>query len=119
MPYEEDPSQGKDRPVLVIGRVTVYLLAVPLTSKDHDRDKEQEEAVEERRRDYKTELQELVQRRSNQTLHYEMIGATGPDHAKLFTCAVLLNGQTAGTGTGKSKKEAEQAAARAALQALQ
>ena len=82
-------------------------------------DKEQEEAVEERRRDYKTELQELVQRRSNQTLHYEMIGATGPDHAKLFTCAVLLNGQTAGTGTGKSKKEAEQAAARAALQALQ
>ena len=82
-------------------------------------DKEQEEAVEERRRDYKTELQELVQRRSNQTLHYEMIGATGPDHAKLFTCAVLLNGQMAGTGTGKSKKEAEQAAARAALQALQ
>ena len=80
-------------------------------------DKEQEEAVEERRRDYKTELQELVQRRSNQTLHYEMIGATGPDHAKLFTCAVLLNGQMAGTGTGKSKKEAEQAAARAALQA--
>ena len=78
-------------------------------------DKEQEEAVEERRRDYKTELQELVQRRSNQTLHYEMIGASGPDHAKLFTCAVLLNGQEAGTGTGKSKKEAEQAAARAAL----
>ena len=73
-------------------------------------DVEREEVVEERRRDYKTELQELVQRRSNQTLHYEMIGATGPDHAKLFTCAVLLNGQMAGTGTGKSKKEAEQAA---------
>ena len=36
-----------------------------------------------------------------------------------YICAVLLNGQTAGTGTGKSKKEAEQAAARAALQALQ
>ena len=81
-------------------------------------DKEQEEAVEERRRDYKTELQELVQRRSNQTLHYEMIGATGPDHARQFTCAVLLNGETAGTGTGRSKKEAEQSAAKAALQAL-
>lgn len=81
-------------------------------------DKEQEEAVEERRRDYKTELQELVQRRSNQTLHYEMIGATGPDHARQFTCAVLLNGETAGTGTGRSKKEAEQSAARAALRAL-
>ena len=47
-----------------------------------------------------------------------MIGASGPDHAKLFTCAVLLNGETAGTGTGKSKKEAEQSAAKAALDAL-
>lgn len=81
-------------------------------------EKEPEAAVEERRRDYKTELQELVQRRSDQSLRYEMIGATGPDHAKLFTCAVLLNGQTAGTGSGHSKKEAEQAAARAALEAL-
>ena len=61
----------------------------------------------------------LADRRSNQTLHYEMIGATGRDHAKRVTGAVLLNGQMAGTGTGKSKKEAEQAAARAALQALQ
>ena len=75
-------------------------------------------AEAEKTHDYKTELQELVQRRSNQTLHYEMIGATGPDHARQFTCAVLLNGETAGTGTGRSKKEAEQSAARAALQAL-
>ena len=38
--------------------------------------------MEERRRDYKTELQELVQRRSNQTLQYELVSASGPDHAK-------------------------------------
>ena len=82
-------------------------------------DKEQEEQVEERRRDYKTELQELVQRKPDQTLRYEMVGASGPDHARVFAFRVLLNGQVAGTGEGRSKKEAEQAAARAALQALQ
>lgn len=42
VPYEEDPSQGKDRPVLLVGRDGDLLLALPLTSKDHDRDEEQE-----------------------------------------------------------------------------
>ncbi|WP_392545202.1 type II toxin-antitoxin system PemK/MazF family toxin [Oryzobacter telluris] len=42
VPYEEDHAQGKDRPVLLIGRDGPWLLAVPLTSKDHDRDAEQE-----------------------------------------------------------------------------
>lgn len=42
VPFEEDPHQGKDRPVLVIGRDGPWLLAVPLTSKDHDRDHVQE-----------------------------------------------------------------------------
>ena len=78
-------------------------------------DKEQEEAVEERRRDYKTELQELVQRKSGQVLHYELIGTSGPDHAKQFTFRVTLNGRELGQGTGRSKKEAEQSAARSAL----
>ena len=81
-------------------------------------DREREEAVEERRRDFKTELQELVQRRSDQKLSYEMVGASGPDHAKVFECCVQLNGEVIGSGTGHSKKEAEQAAARAALAEL-
>jgi hypothetical protein len=42
VPYEEDPTQGKDRPVLVIGEEQGELLALGLTSKDHDRDEEQE-----------------------------------------------------------------------------
>jgi hypothetical protein len=42
VPYEDDPSQGKDRPVLVIGEEDGELLALQLTSKDHDRDAEQE-----------------------------------------------------------------------------
>ena len=74
------------------------------------------ELAESRRRDYKTELQELVQRKGQQTLRYELIDQTGPDHAKEFTVAVLLNGETVGQGTGRSKKEAEQLAARCALE---
>ena len=81
-------------------------------------DKEREEVVEERRRDYKTELQELVQRRSGQVLHYELTGTSGPDHAKQFTFRVTLNGRELGQGTGRSKKEAEQSAARSAPEQL-
>lgn len=44
VPYEEDHSQGKDRPVLIIGRDGPWLLAVPMTSQDHDRDAAQEAA---------------------------------------------------------------------------
>ena len=45
VPYEDDPQQGKDRPVLVIGRDGAQLLALQLTSKDHDRDQAQEAEV--------------------------------------------------------------------------
>ncbi len=74
--------------------------------------------AESRRRDYKTELQELVQRKPHQVLRYELVGQSGPDHAKVFTVAVLLNGDPVGEGSGHSKKEAEQSAARAALEKL-
>lgn len=70
-------------------------------------------------RDWKTELQEFVQRRPGRSLSYEMTGESGPDHAKRFAAAVRMNGALLGAGEGRSKKEAEQAAARAALEALQ
>lgn len=81
-------------------------------------DAEREELVEERRRDYKTALQELVQRQADQVLTYRMIGEQGPDHAKTFQAQVLLNDKPLGSGFGHSKKEAEQAAAKAALKLL-
>ena len=68
--------------------------------------------------DYKTALQELVQRKKDQTLHYELTGESGPDHDKHFTVEVRLNGTPVGTGGGSSKKRAEQAAAEAAIEAL-
>ena len=76
---------------------------------------ERESAVGERRRDYKTALQELVQRQADQVLSYRMVGEHGPDHAKVFSAEVLLNGKAIGSGSGHSKKEAEQSAARSAL----
>ena len=81
-------------------------------------DAEREEDVEERRRDFKTELQELVQRKADQVLSYRMAGEQGPDHDKTFLAEVLLNGAVIGSGGGHSKKEAEQSAARAALEKL-
>ena len=82
-------------------------------------DAEKEEAVEERRRDFKTALQELVQRQADQVLAYRMVGEYGPDHDKTFQAEVLLNGGVIGSGSGHSKKEAEQMAAKAALGALE
>ena len=68
--------------------------------------------------DYKTALQELVQQKKNQVLSYAMVGESGPDHDKHFTVEVSLNGKVVGKGDGRSKKKAEQEAARAAIEAL-
>ena len=68
--------------------------------------------------DYKTELQELIQQTPGRAVTYELTGESGPDHAKRFTAAVLICGQWAGAGEGRSKKEAEQMAAKAALEGL-
>ncbi len=65
--------------------------------------------------DYKTMLQEKVQRKKNQSLSYQLVEESGPDHDKQFVVAVSLNGEIVGTGTGSSKKRAEQDAARVAI----
>lgn len=69
-------------------------------------------------RDYKTALQELVQRESGKVLGYRMSGESGPDHAKVFTVEVMLNEDVFGCGEGRSKKEAEQNAAKAGMEKL-
>ena len=68
--------------------------------------------------DYKTALQELVQQKKNQVLSYALVGESGPDHDKHFLVQVSLNGSVVGSGEGKSKKRAEQDAARAAIEKL-
>ncbi|MBQ2798521.1 MAG: ribonuclease III [Ruminiclostridium sp.] len=65
--------------------------------------------------DYKTVLQEIIQQNPEEKIAYEIAAESGQAHNKQFTANVLLNGQVIGTGIGKSKKEAEQNAAREAI----
>jgi len=68
--------------------------------------------------DYKTSLQELLQRDSLKPIVYNIISEQGPDHCKTFTAEILHGQKALGIGCGKSKKEAEQQAAFAALEKL-
>ncbi len=66
-------------------------------------------------RDYKTELQEFVQQRGSEQVQYVILKEEGPDHHKIFTAGVIYKGDLVGSGSGRSKKEAEQQAAKSAL----
>ena len=122
----ENACGGRSRPSILADAVEAVLAAVFLDGGlEHDRDIIQRflldrmEQVNRASRDHKTYLQELVQRKSGQVLSYELIGESGPDHNRTFRMQVLLNGQPIGQGTGHSKKEAEQAAANAAIERLE
>ncbi|MGO9137644.1 MAG: ribonuclease III [Syntrophales bacterium] len=67
-------------------------------------------------KDYKTALQEICQNRFKETPKYTLINETGPDHDKVFEISLTIAGMITTAGTGKSKKEAEQLAARRALE---
>jgi ribonuclease-3 len=67
--------------------------------------------------DHKTELQEELARRGQQVA-YAVLDVRGPPHDRTFTCAAVIDGEEVGVGTGRSKKAAEQAAARQALDRL-
>ena len=120
----EDAGGGRNRPSILADAVESVLAAVYLDGGIAQArrliralilDREVEKAVD---RDYKTALQELVQRESGQVLAYRAVGERGPDHAKIFLVEVELNGKNVGAGEGRTKKEAEQMAARAALESL-
>ena len=120
----EDAGGGRERPSIVADAVEAVLAAVYLDGgigsarKIIQRfilDREEEKSGS---RDYKTALQELVQRESGQVLAYRLVGSTGPDHAKRFHVEGELNGTPVGAGEGRSKKEAEQMAAKAAIAKL-
>lgn len=68
--------------------------------------------------DYKTALQEIIQKNPGERLEYILVGSSGPDHNKHFKVEVHLNSNVIGRGGGRSKKEAEQQAAREALELM-
>ena len=75
----------------------------------------EEARVDEMDKDYKTRLQEYVQKGHIGTLEYECLGEAGPEHQKMFTICVRLSGEPVGEGTGLNKQSAGQEAAKAAL----
>ncbi len=69
--------------------------------------------------DYKSMLQERLQHKWQYEIVYEMLGFEGPEHNRIFTSGVFVNGEVYGTGKGRTKKESEQQAAKEALERLQ
>lgn len=76
-------------------------------------------APEKAKEDFKTRLQEKVQKHPGQSVEYTVVAESGPDHDKQFTVEARQNGRCIGTGHGHSKKLAEQAAAQQALDGLE
>ena len=123
----EEHTGGRQRPSILADMVEAIIAALYLDSGMEEcrrfvnemilKDAEISDA--HRTADYKTQLQELVQRKSDQHISYTMTGESGPDHNKSFTFSVSINGAVAGQGSGRTKKEAEQMAAKQALEALQ
>ncbi|MBQ9166072.1 MAG: ribonuclease III [Oscillospiraceae bacterium] len=121
----EESCGGRERPSIQADAVEAVLAAVYLDSGIAQARKIIQKFIldniaqmSQAGRDFKTALQELVQRKSGQVLTYHLTGQSGPDHAKTFEMEVQLNGTSIGAGKGRSKKDAEQAAAHAALDAL-
>ena len=120
----EEHTGGRERPSILADMVEAIIAAIYLDSGMEEarrfilarvlRDAAFDDS--HRSADYKTRLQELVQRRSNQVIAYDLVEETGPDHDKTFTFEVLINGAVSGRGSGKTKKEAEQMAAARALE---
>lgn len=72
----------------------------------------------DRLRDYKTRLQEIIQQNPEEKLTYVLVSESGPDHDKQFVSEARLNSNVIGKGEGKSKKQAEQNAAKQALELM-
>ena len=118
----EDAGGGRTRASILADATEATLAAVYLDGgiesvrpiiQTYILDKEQEKSVD---RDYKTALQELVQRHPGQAVSYRLIDEAGPDHARVFVMEVSVGGKPVGFGRGRSKKEAEQMSAKAALE---
>ena len=69
-------------------------------------------------KDYKTKLQEVIQKNPEERLEYVLVDEQGPDHNKEFTVDIMLNSNVIATGKGRSKKAAEQSAASKALELM-
>ena len=120
----EENSGGRNRPSIVSDAFEAVIAAMYLDGgidvvKDYILSFISEAVKREANfKDNKSLLQELIQKNKGSTISYEEIGESGPDHEKVFRFVVKINGEIVGTGEGRSKKEAEQAAAGDALEKI-
>ncbi len=123
----EEVSGGRRKPANLAGALEAVIAAVflaqgPATTRDFIirlLDTELQKVVSQGAGvDYKSQLQEVIQAREQQTPAYHVVEATGPDHDKRFTVEVRLGDTVLGRGSGTSKKVAETEAARSALEQL-
>jgi ribonuclease-3 len=118
----EEKGGGRRRPSILADTVEAVLAAIyldggfrPVTRFIKKFLAPKLDRMEAENTDYKTALQEVIQEKPGQSLSYHIVNESGPDHMKLFTVEVRLNGSIIGYGSGKSKKVAEQIAAKLAL----
>lgn len=115
---------GRERPSILADAFESVIAAIYLDAGFHEAKKfvlgfiANAEPEEEAISDYKTALQEIVQKNHGEILEYFMAGESGPDHNKTFIVEVKLNSNVIGTGEGRSKKQAEQMAAKEALRLM-
>jgi ribonuclease III len=115
----EELTGGRAKASLLADTLEAVLAAIYLDSSLFDVYQEELDAVgHEGFKDYKSELQEYTQNRFGCVPTYLIVGEHGPDHEKVFEVELTIRGRLQGFGTGKSKKEAEQEAARKVFEAL-
>lgn len=123
----EEMTQGRTKPSLLANAMEAILAAIYLdggleSARHVIQEIFKEDVVEmlktEALTDYKTELQELCQRDYEILPTYTVLSESGPDHQKTFEVQLSIKGDVYGRGSGRSKKEAEQQAAREALEKL-
>lgn len=122
----EENTGGRERPSILADAFEAVIAAVYLDGGMEAAKKHilrfMPQDIEHRKapvfRDFKTVLQEVVQMNPEEKVEYVLIGSEGPDHNKRFVVEVCLNDQVIGRGKGRSKKEAEQLAAKEALELM-
>lgn len=122
----EEQTGGADRPSILADAFEALLAAIYLDSGIESAEKfvipfverMLEDGGERDSQDYKTQLQEIVQQNPQEILSYVLTGESGPDHDKRFQVEVRLNSNAIGRGEGRSKKAAEQMAAKEALELM-
>jgi ribonuclease-3 len=125
----EEKTGGRDKQTLLADAFEAVVAAVYVdgglgAARDVLRRVLFEQALEERgerisESDRKSALQELLQGRGRAPAEYRVVGESGPDHQKVFQIEVWIDGECMATGKGSTKKEAEQRAARRAVEQLQ